>query len=136
MKLKSGRWHTIYSIISTAIEAVALAAALIWLLPLFGVNIPWWGTTLILVLFLGYSYIMYLVGHPTVLQESVNAAESIIGNEGVVEVALAPEGYVRVRGELWKASCINGQLSKGEEITVTGLEGMKLTVEKKAGSSS
>jgi membrane protein implicated in regulation of membrane protease activity len=131
MKVKSARWHTIYSIISTVIETAALAVAIIWFLPLFDIVIPWWGTILILFVFLVYSYIMYRIGHPTILYESISAPESIIGTEGVVEVDLNPEGYVRVRGELWKASGSNGPLMRGDEVTVTSLTGMKITVKKK-----
>ena len=131
MKPKSARWHTIYSIISTVIETLLLAAGIIWLLPLFGISLPWWGILLILVAFVIYSYIMYLIGHPTVLYEPVTAPESIVGSEGVVEADLAPEGYVRVRGELWKAACEDGNPGRGEEVVVTRLDGMKLTVKKK-----
>lgn len=131
MKQKSARWHTIYSIISTVIETLLLAAGIIWVLPIFGVTLPWWGIALILTGFIIYSYIMYLIGHPTVLYEPVTSPESIVGNEGVVEADLAPEGFVRVRGELWKASCPDGNLLRGEEIIVTGLSGMKLIVQSK-----
>jgi membrane protein implicated in regulation of membrane protease activity len=132
LKAKSARWHTIYSVISTVIEAAALAAALIWLLPVFGVDLSWWWILIILVVFIIYSYIMYRIGHPTVLYEPVTAPESIVGNEGLVESNLDPEGYVRVHGELWKASSSAGPLAKGEEVIVTKLDGMKLTVEKKS----
>jgi membrane protein implicated in regulation of membrane protease activity len=131
LKAKSARWHTIYSVISSVIETAVLAAALVWVLPLFGITLSWWWILLILVVFVVYCYIMYIIGHPTVLYEPVTAPESIIGNEGVVEADLAPEGYVRVRGELWKASCADGPLSKGDEVIITGLNGMKLTVERK-----
>ena len=131
MKAKSGRWHTVYSIISTIIETLLLAAGMIWLLPLLGIMLPWWGIALILAGFIIYSYIMYVIGHPTVLYEPVTAPESIVGNEGVVEADLSPEGYVRVRGELWKASCPDGDINRGEEIIVTRLNGMKLTVQRK-----
>jgi membrane protein implicated in regulation of membrane protease activity len=133
LKVKSARWHTIYSIISTVIQTAALAAALIWGLPFFGVVLSWWWILLILVVFVIYSYIMYRIGHPTVLYEPVNAPESIVGNEGVVESDLNPEGYVKVHGELWKASCASGPLFRGDEVIVTSLNGMKLTVEKKPG---
>jgi membrane protein implicated in regulation of membrane protease activity len=131
LKAKSGRWHTVYSIISTVIEAALLAIGLIWVLPLFGVSLSWWWILIILVVFVIYSYIMYRIGHPTVLYEPVTAPESIVGTEGVVEKDLDPEGYVRVHGELWKASGGGSPLPKGEEVIVTRLDGMMLTVEKK-----
>ena len=86
---------------------------------------------MILIGFIIYSYIMYLIGHPTVLYESVTSPESIVGNEGVVEADLMPEGYVRVRGELWKASSSEDYIRRGEEVIVTRLSGMKLTVKRK-----
>jgi membrane protein implicated in regulation of membrane protease activity len=136
LKAKSGRWHTIYSIISTIIETTALAIALIWILPLFHVVLSWWWIILILAVFLAYSYIMYRIGHPTVLYEPVNAPESMVGNEGIVESELNPEGYVKVRGELWKASCPDGPLARDEEVIITSIGGMKLTVKKKPRSIS
>lgn len=131
MKSKSARWHTIYSIVSTILEITALAAALIWVLPIFDITLSWWGIALILVAFLGYSYLMYRISHPLILYESISAPEAIIGNKGVVEVDLNPEGYVRVRGELWKASCADGPLTRGDEVTVTSYKGMRIEVEKK-----
>jgi len=131
IKAKSARWHTIYTIISTIIETLLLAAGIIWVLPFFGITLPWWGIALILIGFIIYSYIMYLIGHPTVLYESVTSPESIVGNEGVVEADLMPEGYVRVRGELWKASSSEDYIRRGEEVIVTRLSGMKLTVKRK-----
>jgi len=130
-KAKSGRWHTIYSIISTAIETAAIAAVILWILPMFKINIPWWGTALVLATFLGYCYISYLISHPTVMSDPITAPESIIGDEGVVETDLSPMGYVRVRGELWMALSPDSNLRKGDEIVVTGLSGMKLTVARK-----
>lgn len=131
LKAKSARWHSIYSVISTIIETALLAVILIWVLPLFGVILPLWGLILFLTAFLAISYIMYRISHPTVTMMSFNDPESIIGSEGVVESDLMPEGFVRVRGELWKATCINGMVTKGTEITVTHINNMTLTVAQK-----
>jgi len=66
-KPRSGRWHTIYSVISTLVEEIAIAALLLWILPSFGVWVPAWAVVAVLAGFAVFSYIMYRVGHPTVL---------------------------------------------------------------------
>jgi membrane protein implicated in regulation of membrane protease activity len=136
VKQNSPRWHTVYSIISTVFEEAVIAAFIIWVLPLFGIDIPLWGLITILVAFAIYSYIMYRVGHPTISYKEVSSPESMTGNEGVVESELKPEGYVKVRGELWKASAGGERLGKGEEVVVTGIEGLKLSVKRKVAGKS
>ena len=128
---KSGRWHTIYSIVSTAVEELAIAALLFWILPLFGLTLPVWASIVILVGFAVFSYIMYLVGHPTVLYEDASSPEAIVGCHGIVERPFDPEGLVRVCGELWKATSSDIGLKRGEDIIVTSMNGLKLTVKRK-----
>lgn len=131
VKKKSARWHTVYSIISTVIEEALIAAALLWGLPLFGLVLPVWVIILVIVGFAIFSYFMYRIGHPTMLYHEISSPESIIGSTGIVERSLNPQGYVKVCGELWSASVIDGHIEKGEEVIVTGITGLKLTVTKK-----
>jgi membrane protein implicated in regulation of membrane protease activity len=131
LKPKSARWHTVYSIISTIIEEAGIAVLILWVLPVFNINLPLWATIAALAAFAVFSYVSYRLGHPTVLLEGVTSPESIVGSEGVVQQDLAPEGYVQVRGELWKASSAGGGLKRGEEVIVTGIDGLKLTVTRK-----
>jgi membrane protein implicated in regulation of membrane protease activity len=131
LKAKSGRWHTVYSIISTVVEEAGIAVLILWILPLFNINLPLWATIMVLAGFAVFSYITYRLGHPTVLLEGVTSPESIVGSEGIVQQDLAPEGYVQVRGELWKASSTVSGLKKGEEVIITGIDGLKLIVTRK-----
>ncbi|MFA5399544.1 MAG: NfeD family protein [Dehalococcoidia bacterium] len=129
-KRKSGRWHTIYSLITSGIEELAIAALLLWLLPALGVQVPLWLTVPVLAGFPVFCYIMYRIGHPTVLYGDVTGPEAIVGSTGVVETVF-PEAFVRVQGELWNASCPDGELKVGEEVTVTAVDGLSLTVSRK-----
>jgi membrane protein implicated in regulation of membrane protease activity len=131
MKKKSSRWHTIYSIITSFIQEVGIALLFLWLLPIFHIVVPLWGVILILVAYAVFCYLMYRIGHPTILFKEVSSPESIIGQTGVVERLLNPEGYVKVYGELWRASTANGPIKKGEEVIVTALDGLKITVGRK-----
>jgi membrane protein implicated in regulation of membrane protease activity len=131
-KRRSGRWHTVYSLISTVIEEIAIAALLLWILPAFGVIVPPWAVAAVMACFAVYCYIMYRVGHPTVLYEGVTEPGSIVGSTGIVETIVQSEVWVRVQGELWKASCTGCRLKEGDEVTVTAIDGLSLTVRKKS----
>ena len=54
--------------------------------------------------------------------------EGMIGLIGKAETAIAPEGTVFVRGELWKARS-RANIPKGESVRVVALEGLSLDVE-------
>jgi membrane-bound serine protease (ClpP class) len=55
----------------------------------------------------------------------------LLGAPGSAETALEPEGWVRVRGELWKARAA-APVVAGEAVVVTGLRGLELQVRKEA----
>jgi membrane protein implicated in regulation of membrane protease activity len=133
---RSARWHTVYSIISTIVEEGGIAAGFLWLLPMFGFSVPAWGVASIMAGFAAFSYLMYRLGHPTISFKEVNAPDSIVGCTGVVEGDLNPEGLVKVRGELWRATCAGSKAGKGDEVRVISIKGLTLTVEKKAIRSS
>jgi len=130
-KRRSGRWHTIYSIVSSTIQEIAIAALLLWVLPAFGVKVPAWVVAAVLACYAVYCYIMYRVGHPTVLYEGVTGPDSIIGSTGAVETIMQNEVWVRIEGELWKASCPDSEPKAGDEVTVTAIDGLSLTVRKR-----
>jgi len=58
-----------------------------------------------------------------------NTGFSMIGKRGVARERLAPSGYIRVGGELWKAETTDGHIESGEPVTVIHVDGLKLTVE-------
>ncbi|MBN2038813.1 MAG: NfeD family protein [Spirochaetes bacterium] len=60
----------------------------------------------------------------------VNYKEYLIGVKGVAVDDLNPEGYVKIKGELWKAEIADSEahVKKGEEIRVLKVENMKLFV--------
>jgi len=110
----------------------AIAALLLWVLPAFGINVPPWLTAAVLACFAVFSYIMYRVGHPTVLYPSVTDPDALVGNTGMVETVL-PEVLIRVQGELWKAYCPGSEMKVGDEVTVTAVDvnDLSLTVRMK-----
>lgn len=58
--------------------------------------------------------------------------EGMIGQTGVADTALAPEGWVRVAGERWKAVTDDGYAAQGEKVKVASVDGLMLHVRKGA----
>lgn len=55
--------------------------------------------------------------------------EGLVGEKGWVIAACRPDGKVRVRGEIWQASCPEpGGLAEGAEIEVVAVDGLRVTV--------
>ncbi len=120
-----GRKYAIYSLITTLAEESALVAAAFWLLPRFGIDIPLWGLSLMVTALGVYSYITYRLGRKALDKKPMTSPE--VGSRGRTTTPLAPKGYVRVGGELWRASS-SSFIDAGKEVAVVGMDGMTLLV--------
>ncbi|MDD4859038.1 MAG: NfeD family protein [Dehalococcoidales bacterium] len=99
---------------------------------------PWILTLIIIVMI---AFIVFVVYKAIGVHKKQVAAgrEELIGRTGVVQTALSPRGMVLVEGEgeLWTAILDKGSANPGEEVIVTGVEGLKLRVaRKKEGGSN
>ncbi len=58
--------------------------------------------------------------------------EILIGADAVCEETLSPSGYVRVRGERWRAEVLApevGPIPQGSTVSVRSVQGLTLLVE-------
>ena len=123
MKRKGkGKGFTVYTIVTTIAEEVAIAAVVLWGLPLLGINIPWWGLALMMIAWAAYSYITYWLCMRALHRKAMVGLEALIGAEGKATCQIAPKGYVRVQGELWIAVSKDTHIDAGEEIVVVGMD--------------
>jgi membrane protein implicated in regulation of membrane protease activity len=62
-----------------------------------------------------------------------HGAESFMGAQAIVTVAIPPSGLgeVRMNGELWAAYSSEGAISANEHVIVDGVDGLKLSVKRK-----
>ena len=56
--------------------------------------------------------------------------EGIIGEKGISISNLNPMGEVRVHGEIWSGESVEGDIKRGEAISVVGIENLRLKVKK------
>ena len=62
-------------------------------------------------------------------------ADPLIGARGVAEEDLDPAGYVRVRGELWRAEA-HGAVPRGARVLVQSVRGLTLIVRSDDGGNA
>ena len=124
----SGR--LIIAIVSTLLEEVALAAGVLWGLPRLGIHIPLWVLIIVMLAWGAYTVITYRMGSRALRRKPVHGLTAMLGSEGKAVSPLAPEGMVRIKGELWRAKSAGGEIDAGVEITVVGQERLKLIVRK------
>jgi membrane-bound ClpP family serine protease len=64
--------------------------------------------------------------------ESCNRIE-LIGLEGIAQEAFVREGFVLIRGELWRARSEKGVIQKGDRVIVTRIgDGLSVHIVKKS----
>ena len=124
------RARLIVAIISTSLEEVAIWIIWRWGLPEMGINLPVPVLIGVMIAWLAFSAITFTVVTRVLRKQVPPGLPSMMGTRGKVASALAPEGHVRIKGELWSATAEEGSVGKGEEIMVVGEEGLKLVVRK------
>ena len=117
--------YTAHTVITTLLEEAALVAVVLLLLPEFGINIPLWGLILMMVALGTYAWVTYRLGRKALDKKPIFSPD--VGSRGRTTTPISPTGYVRVNGELWRASS-SSTIGAGEEIAVAGMEGMTLLI--------
>lgn len=120
----------ILAIVSSLLEETALVAIVLWGLPQVDVHIPLAGLVAMMVALGAYDIFSYRMGSKALRQRPVMGLPAMVGSRGKVASPLSPEGMVKIKGELWKATSEGGVLDIGDEITVVGQDGLRLIVRK------
>ena len=108
-----------------------LLAGLVGALVVLALDLPWW----LALAGVGVFVLRDLALYPAMRSVFTPASSPHpIGERGVVVTALRPEGMVRVRGELWRARAIDGELEAGQEAVVTAARGLTLLVKRPDGA--
>lgn len=96
------------------------------------VRIPTWLVVLFLVLWVVKDVVIYLKVWRSYAYGDNRPTNTMIGLEATAVSSIDPAGYVRTRGEIWKAEINEPQhpAAKGERTRVVDIKGMTLVVER------
>ena len=90
-----------------------------------------WIWVLIAVIVVVIIYFVVLWGIRAHRKKIAAGKEELIGMTAVVDITLNPKGVVLVEGERWNAVVDKGQVEPEEEVVITKVDGLKLTVTRK-----
>ena len=122
------------AIVSMALEQVAIWLIWRWVLPEFRVKLPTSALIGVMAAWAIFGTWLFMFTTRALEKQTPAGRPSMVGSVGTVTARLAPEGMVRIKGELWSARSTEGYIDTGEDIVVTGEKRLKLLV-RKAGDS-
>jgi membrane-bound ClpP family serine protease len=120
----------ILAVVSTSLEEGAIYAIWRWLLPEFEIELSLSVLIGVMAAWAVFSVALFVFTTRTLKRQKVVGLPTMIGSRGKVASLLAPEGLVRIRGELWGATSAKGNVDTGEDVEVVGENGLKLVVRK------
>jgi membrane-bound serine protease (ClpP class) len=136
MKNRLTRTRLILAVISTGLEIAAIWA-IGWLaLPDMGIELPLMLLIAASIAWAAFSIWLFIFTTRTLKMQAQAGLPSMVGTKGKVTMPLNPDGLVKIRGELWGAAADNGEIEAGEDVIVTGQNGLKLSVRKTGGGES
>jgi membrane-bound ClpP family serine protease len=118
----------IVAIVTTLMEEAALAAIVLWGLPRLGINLNVGVLIALMAALAAYAITTYRLGSRALGRKPVVGLTDMVGARGKAVSDLAPEGTVRIKGELWEARAEGRKISAGADVIVVGQEGLKLVV--------
>ncbi len=118
----------IWAILSTILEEAAFALIVIFLLPRWDIEFPLPLLVIILVIWSIVATTIYIAGTQALKRKPLKGLTSMVGLQGTVIKKLSPEGLIKIKGEIWQAYSLDGEIDEGEEVEVTEQHGLKLKV--------
>ena len=110
---------------------------LILLLPAFALPVFWifpLDTALSLyALITGFSLFLYFKIFRAMQQQARTGFEGMMGKKGEVVEEINPEGKIWYGGEIWDATSETKKFAKGEQVRISGRNGLVLLVEEMVG---
>jgi membrane protein implicated in regulation of membrane protease activity len=105
--------------------AVGLAVLKRW----FG--LPLWGAFGLFLLWVVKDLILFRFVRPAYESGGRCGVERLIGVQGIAEERLAPSGYIRVGGELWRAEALQTDkpIPRGSRVRVQAVRGLTLLIQ-------
>jgi membrane protein implicated in regulation of membrane protease activity len=124
------RGRLIIAIITTLLDDILILVLLYVGLPYFGIHLPVALIISIALLWIVIAVFLYLAGGKVLRKKPLVGFTDMLNSRGKVVRAIAPEGMVKIKGELWSAKSNGERIDKSEDVIVTGQDNLTLTVRK------
>lgn len=122
--MSTGIKYLLFQIPGWVLAGVILTGLRYW------AGIPGWTALGLFLLWVAKDLVMYPLLRTAYESGVKTGAEQLIGTRGVAQDELSPRGFVRVRGELWRAEIhpTDQPIPPGSPIKVLAADGMTLIV--------
>ena len=125
----------ILAIVSTLAVEFAFYVIWRWVLPEFDIQVPLWVLIAVLTFWAVFAVADFIFVTHILRRQTLVGLPTMEGSKGKVKSPLHPEGQVMIKGELWGAKSIDGDINIGEVVTVVGQDGLQLVV-RRAGTGN
>lgn len=125
----------IIAVVSTLVVEFAFYVIWRWVLPEFDIQVPLWVLIAVLTFWAVFAVADFIFVTHILRRQTIVGLPTMEGSKGKVRSPLHPEGQVMIKGELWGAKSIEGDINIGEVVTVVGQDGLQLVV-RRAGTGN
>ncbi len=94
-------------------------------------HVDWWLIAVVAVCIIAFIALVINRGIRAHRRQAAAGREELIGKTAEVKIALKPRGVVFIQGERWTAISETGRVEPEEEVIITKVNGLKLSVIKK-----
>jgi membrane-bound serine protease (ClpP class) len=94
-------------------------------------QVSWKVILLFVILTVGFFTLAIGLGIKAQRRKPTTGQEGLINEIGEAITDLNPDGSIKIHGEIWNAESIEGFVSKGSKIIVTGISNLKLLIKEK-----
>ncbi len=125
----------ILAIVSTLAVEFAFYVIWRWVLPEFDIRVPFWVLMAVMIFWAVFAVADFIFVTHILRRQTLVGLPTMEGSKGKAKSPLNPEGQVMIKGELWGAKSIEGDINIGEVVTVVGQDGLQLVV-RRAGTGN
>jgi len=118
----------VLAIVSMALEQAAIWVIWRWLLPELDINLHVSVLIMIMAAWAILGTMLFIFTTRALKKQTTIGLPSMTGSRGKVTTKLAPDGMVRIRGELWSAQSTEGTINEGEDVVIVSQDSLKLLV--------
>jgi membrane-bound serine protease (ClpP class) len=118
-------------ILVSLIDDIIILAVVIGVLWYFKVKLPIWAMIFIGLALGTFIFVRTWAVLPSLRRKKVTGAEGMIGLVGEVVESLKPGGVIKIGGEYWQATSLDGDIEAGEEVEVLRIERLNLRVKRR-----